>query len=127
MLQVVSCFTLESISFSILWMIDFSDGDRSPPHGVHPCEWEVDSSFSTINDTFLQLKEQTETGDFVAGVEDEPGELSLRLIELFLLFPELDLPIRTPPPESGDSDNWEFGPSFSTTANVFTVRAVSII
>ena len=68
------CYTWKAYLSQSFWIIDFSDSARSPPHGVHPPEWEVNSAFSTVNDTLLQLKAQNEIGDFVAGVEDEPGE-----------------------------------------------------
>jgi hypothetical protein len=130
MMQAVSCVLLESIYFLIPWIIDFPDYDRSPLHGVHPGDWEVASSFSAVNDLSLQLKAQSESEDSAVGEGDsgdEPGELYPRLKTLFLLFLEVDLPIRTPSPEIGDSDDWEFGPSFSTIANIFTARAVSIV
>ncbi|KIM86748.1 hypothetical protein PILCRDRAFT_4640 [Piloderma croceum F 1598] len=83
---------------------DSSDGSRSPPHGVHPDDWEVASSFSSLGDGPARMGSPCGTGFHSSSSNNTP-----------------------PLPDGENPGDWQFGPSFSTNKIIFTARAVRLV
>jgi hypothetical protein len=112
-----------------LRQIDFTGRAQSLPYGVHLDDWEVASSFSTIDDESVKTRSLCGTEDLAvrmgkSGSKDD-GEL-FPLIDnvLFLLVPWTDFPNNL---HGVDPNDWQFGPSFSTNRIVFAARAVVLV